>query len=813
MSGASLRRAGLVVVLLGVCPRLVTTTDPLPGWSLDPFTTLAPHNGIGPALSVALAALPPLGLALVLLGTRREGRRVPRWPLALGILALPALLWHARLGPTASVENTLTLAAWLGAIAAGLAATIGATRRAERALIAAACAGLAGPMLLRSLVQVYIEHPELVEAFRADRPAFLAQHGWTEGSTSARVFERRLTQPDASAWLAMSNVYASVSGACGVVFLAGLIAALRARAWATGQRADRYVLAGLAGGSLCGLGGLVVALPAGASPAKGAIGAVLIGLALLGLGLIRAPTADGHRATTAATRPGRLALIGPGLIVLALLAVVARGVVGERIGELSLLFRWFYLQAAARVFFEHPLLGVGPDGFQAAYLLAKNPLSPEEVASPHSVLFDWLATLGVFGAAWGVLLLWWAARHGSALAAPAPPAEPESGRARDVRALTACLGVVVAGAGMVHLWCEVVPMARAAPPGAFGLLLLDGLTKLAAYMLLWLGLGAALLRTGLRAPGEVRCGLAAAAMALLMHAQIELTAVDPAACGWVLLMLGAAAGWDATLAGSGAPRRAGLVGGFVAGGLALAVLLAAWPVARWEAGLRASASEVADSTRLLERARDLGRGPDASTSGDPEAFLRDLEAALGRPLERRPGAVGEALDEVRLDRARLAARQLDRLARDPGSPSRATAHEAVGTFGRAAQLLIAGGADPAPDMRRGLDLAEWAAARWPWDARAWRDLANTIARAREAGVTGEASDTEAELAALERASELDPFSPELAYRLAIRRHEAGREARALAERALRLHERSRLDPLAGLSAEQVQTLRELVGSP
>ena len=58
-----------------------------------------------------------------------------------------------------------------------------------------------------------------------------------------------------------------------------------------------------------------------------------------------------------------------------------------------------------RVFGDHALTGVGPDGFQQAYLFAKNPLSPEEVSSPHSILFDWLSTLGVAGLAWGALLV------------------------------------------------------------------------------------------------------------------------------------------------------------------------------------------------------------------------------------------------------------------------------------------------------------------------------------------------------------------------------------------------------------------------
>jgi len=81
------------------------------------------------------------------------------------------------------------------------------------------------------------------------------------------------------------------------------------------------------------------------------------------------------------------------------------------------------------------MLGVGPDGFQNAYLTARPAISPEEVDSPHSVLFDWWATLGFGGIAWAALLiaiLWFGGRgliadtsagqHSLTSAEPAPSA-------------------------------------------------------------------------------------------------------------------------------------------------------------------------------------------------------------------------------------------------------------------------------------------------------------------------------------------------------------------------------------------------------
>jgi hypothetical protein len=77
-----------------------------------------------------------------------------------------------------------------------------------------------------------------------------------------------------------------------------------------------------------------------------------------------------------------------------------RGLIWTDLGERSLLFRAFYAIGSLRIWGEYPFAGVGPDGFQDAYAAAKIPIATETVQSPHSVIFDWTATLGVFGLAW-----------------------------------------------------------------------------------------------------------------------------------------------------------------------------------------------------------------------------------------------------------------------------------------------------------------------------------------------------------------------------------------------------------------------------
>ncbi len=838
-TGTSLRRAGLVLVLVGVCARVITTTDPLPGWSLDPLTTVAPFNGLGPAHSMALALLPLIGLALVLLAARRAGEALPRGfgvLLMLAGLGLPAVAWHGWIGPTTCVENANTLSVWIAAIAGGLAAMLACRHPAERALVIACCAGLAGPLVLRAALQVYSEHPVLAGEFRADRAAFLASHGWTEGSATARLFERRLMQPEASAWFAMSNVYASVMVGCAVMFAGGLAAAVRARLWTTGNRPDLYRFLGLLIGTALAVGGVVIAVPAGGVLPKGAAAALVLGMALLAVVLMKKQLPGPVQRMFERLGSGRLGWwIGPGLLGAALLAVALRGMIGEQIGELSILFRWFYLQAATAIFADHPLWGVGPDGFQSAYLLAKNPLSPEDVSSPHSMFFDYLSMLGAFGLAWISVVVLMAARVGRELVASVAASgetKAQNAGATDSRSGIGSLIVVVVASSLVAFWRETLPTA-ATMPDAFGLLLLDGLTKLVGFGLLWLGLGAALLTVAKSAAGAsmTRAGLLAAGLAVLVHAQIELTGTDLSAAGWLLIVLGAGAAGqggrvgvgrrvepdDAAPAPSRSPhRRMLLIGTIEVLAIALAVAVATVPVWAWQRGLQHAAARAIETTRLVQRfdARAAGTSDESSA-----VLVADLAELLGQPVPMTPEGVGRAVDLLRLRTAADAADALERIARTPSTPSRATARAALRA--RAAQASLRAraqstkDADAARSAQAAIDLAAWAAERWPTDSSAFRRWAGALRQAESLAPDSTGAQPFSDLKPLEQAAALAPFSPDLARQLALRFRDAGdRQAAARwASKALELHALQRLDPLAGLSESQVQMLRELARNP
>src|SRR5262249_27355910 len=135
----------------------------------------------------------------------------------------------------------------------------------------------------------------------------------------------------------------------------------------------------------------------------GSKGAVLA--ALIGVILAIAPLTIPLIAPTFASRFSGVIIMA--MVLLTLGAVFARGTPLSQAlsGDKSLLFRWHYTVASARMAAAHPWLGVGPDGYQDAYAQFRVPRNPEEVQSAHSMFWDWVCTLGVpAGACWIALV-------------------------------------------------------------------------------------------------------------------------------------------------------------------------------------------------------------------------------------------------------------------------------------------------------------------------------------------------------------------------------------------------------------------------
>jgi hypothetical protein len=305
-------------------------------------------------------------------------------------------------------------------------------------------------------------------------------------------------QAEATAWFGLSNVASSALGALAIAATGVACALWRPR------RLGAVLVSLFAAAALA-----LVAL----NGSKGAIAAVAIGAAFA--------------AWCARTRASRVHVVAA-LVLLALpvVGVAARGAVGMSLGERSLLFRAQYVEGALRTFAQHPSVGVGPAGFGDAYLLVRPALSPEEVQSAHAAWADWMASLGIGGVAWvvvlGVLVAWCARAacdDGPAAADAATPARPR---------LVAALAVLAVAT------ISIVPDAHALDDHA---LLQRVLAALFAAAIAGIVVRAALM------PGRaVAAALAGAALLLAVHAQVEMTLWWPGAIAWVAALIAVVAG-------------------------------------------------------------------------------------------------------------------------------------------------------------------------------------------------------------------------------------------------------------------------------
>ena len=346
-------------------------------FDVDPASVGGPFPAVGSAGSLLMDVL-LIGLAGFALGIEARRGRVDRVLLAMLLLPLPVIAWHG--------WND-TLDAWRGfdwfaAVAAGVALAhlvrVPSTRRAVLAILLAAIAANA----VRGFHQVSIEHADTVAFYEENRDMILASRGWAPDSPTALVYERRLRQPEATGWIGFSNVLSGLLAAGGVLAIGLLVEARRSGV------SDRR---GAGGPAVLGFVGTACLLLVGLNGSKGAIAAS--GVGVFGLLLVLGPLRD------AFLRRSGLWLLA--VAFLAFSAILLRGVLPEEFGgDRSLLFRWHYLQGAVSMFLAHPWIGVGPDGFQDAYLASRPLRSPEAVASAHSVFTDWIAALGVAGVAW-----------------------------------------------------------------------------------------------------------------------------------------------------------------------------------------------------------------------------------------------------------------------------------------------------------------------------------------------------------------------------------------------------------------------------
>jgi hypothetical protein len=604
-----LRWGGWWVVMVCALIRCLVASDPFPHWGIDPGRVIMPATGLTPAVSMSVDSIMLLGCGVALIGEVLRGAAMLWMPVLLWALGCVGVAVQAFVIRTGSIDDVRIGSTWVAAFAAGLTAMHVCRDERIRRVTLAVGVGIIAMLAAKGAVQVFHEHAMTLQRYRADREGFLLSQGWTPDSASAKNFERRLNQAEATGWFGLSNVYASFAATCAVALTGCAVLAWRE------ARVHRRMPDGWAGvltlGAAAALGALVLA------GSKGGYAAAAIGMVMLAgrwiLTRLRVPKVNARIAGIAA-----IAVMG-----LAISAVVVRGLVGTRVSELSLLFRWFYMQGAVRALAESPLFGTGPDGFKDAYMRLKPALSPEEVSSPHSVVWDLMARLGVFGVLWTGLWLRWVYGLGAAAVGETRGPAPESGHARAEGWL-----VMLAAAApvLISTWME---RAMGSPEQAAARL--GGLAG-------WVGVSLALLLL-LRTSRMGFGALAIAAMVAALHGQIEVTPLWDSSAAWMCLMLAAAG------AGShGAVTRVGRA--MVAPGLLVAAAVGtAWmgvvPTTRWEVSLHAGADEMRPMAEMRARLGEIAAG----RAGDTDSMPRLLQD-LARLTDTQTPASAEEMDRA-----------------------------------------------------------------------------------------------------------------------------------------------------------------------
>lgn len=754
----SLALTGFFVLLSALAARFFASNDPMPVWSGNPFIAPVPIVGLTPGLAVCCDAAILAGATLLLCGASLLAPLRPAQSCGMGALLVIGAVGMGP-GPQPTPESLSAAAVWLSSIAAGSACFAAARVPWLRPLVLAGLASLAAPLVLRGVVQVFIEHPDTLRMFHERKLEILASHGWSEDSPMARAYERRLSQPEASGWFGMANVFAAVCAASASLLLSTSFAEVCGQRHPEPVRLSR-VLPPLA------VGGLVAACGVYLAGSKG-------GYAALALGLVCGIAGSIALRTGRALPRWTLAMLGPGAVVGVLGAVIARGLLGERVGELSLLFRWFYLETAFDIWTKHPFLGVGLGNFKEAYMLAKPAISPEDVSSPHSLFADLLSTTGLFGAAWSLLILWWLTGFGRTLLGGKEARSSES-LTRPWRTDVFLVGTALAVGTVAGTYSEIVlASAESAGVRIVGLVVMLGVVG---------GLLA------IRQSRALPVGLAAGAIAAAAHAQIELTGVTPGAATWLLCIIGLAGGWcgpDSPSSADAAPQRP-RGGSFSALPLAHAALIPlvfvftrTASLIEWDLQLRRAAKEIEPATAFTLRILD---------ASEDRAALDSLRAEMATYLRVPPAPLDVLLDAVR---ARTADQALPFLER----ARRAQPHDLQTTQAIAQAYLTIG--SPAA-----VDSALRAARQFAQDhptaaALGWLGTLEEGAGRHQAKSEG----LEAAIGAWEQAAKLAPHAVLYPQQLARAYRDMNEPSRASrwAQAALLNDANCRLDPLAGLS--------------
>ncbi len=511
--------------------RVMTEHTLLPYWDIDPLMVDIPETRLTPAMSLAMDVAVWIGSLALLIGQWLTKQRLMWRSGILLAVAACGVFWHAELATpygtapgrfSGHPDGLVIGSSWLAAMVGAWSLSHLARKEAWRRLTIVTLLGVIFVLVGDGIVQVSIEHAQTLAEYRSNPELFLGARAIESGSIQALDFERRLSNPEAVGWFGLTNVFATFAAAV-VGAGAGLILFLLSR---SSDRSSTVLVAALLM-LAAGLTGLWL------SGAKGGYGATFVSIfAVLAVYLIRRGI---HTQKIEIADPPKYStrfkmwfietsgwMIGAVVILLPILLVVSRGLIGERIGETSILFRWHYFVASARILLEFPLVGVGPGTFQDAYARAKPIINPEWISSPHNVIFEWIATLGFAGVALAIVWCWFVCS--SAHRAIDCGMRTTAQEAPFPKRFIVLGGLAAIGASFIAWSMDALVTTNASMAGR------------SLGLIVWMFVLICFAFSKLPTTATALAGFGAVA-AIASHSQIEVTATHPGAAAWCALML------------------------------------------------------------------------------------------------------------------------------------------------------------------------------------------------------------------------------------------------------------------------------------
>lgn len=512
-SGLQLAAYGLLALCLCILALRVTYTE------APTSQVLTMPGSLGDTVySLTLSGLLIFALVLWLLAGVFTGRPVYRFTgieIGLAIFGVAAVL--ATLGASdkrAAITQVVTL---LGPICAALLLAQILDHPAKLRLVLVVIVGLGIVSAYQCAEQFFLSNSITIEQYEKAPQLLLGPLGIEPGTFQQFLFEHRLYSRGVRGFFTTSNSAASFALlACAA---AAVLLVARFRAGRTREAAPRYKLFGALAAFLV-LAGLLL------TQSKGGILALGAGLALGGLaaGVHRWLPTQRRLIVTAAVALALLLGIGAGG------AAVHYGLTHGRLpGGNSMLVRWQYWTASAKMIADHGLTGAGPGNFSDYYTHYKAAAALESVADPHNFLLSLMTQYGPLGLLGFLAMVFVPLGRVIATPAPAPP-EPAATPQPSFRTL-ALATLLAMGASLLFVRGLLIPTAADSPDVLLYELITVHVAPVAAFLIGFLLVAAPLDRgssqpAGLTGP-VLPTILGCAVLAVLLHNLVDYALFEP----------------------------------------------------------------------------------------------------------------------------------------------------------------------------------------------------------------------------------------------------------------------------------------------